>query len=334
MRALGHEVVPWTSTRCTRWPTCSTTAPGWPSAMPWCRSCWTASPRRWTRPCARSSSQHAGRPPPTPSRPVPAARSPARAAQPVAQGRCADGAHRAAPPALCRLDADPLRVNAPRALHQLRQPAGLVRAVAAGRLRRRPALWRELHRPRRRTWRWRALASTGRRRRRPAGGRATGQRRMPQSLRQVPASEPWLPLAVVGAHLTGMPLNAQLLDRGATLIEATTPPPATASTPCPAPCPKAGPGARGRWRQRRRCHRHRSLGRAAAAPGLAAGPHPTAARSWQPGAVRWPLGPWLHLRGPCPAGCGRHHALRRLGAFLAAGSTMPLHSTLQPTPVS
>ncbi|MDR9498610.1 MAG: allophanate hydrolase [Hydrogenovibrio sp.] len=31
----------------------------------------------------------------------------------------------------------------------------------------------------------------------------------------------WIPLAVVGAHLTGFPLNQQLLDRGATLIETT-----------------------------------------------------------------------------------------------------------------
>ena len=31
-----------------------------------------------------------------------------------------------------------------------------------------------------------------------------------------------LPLAVVGAHLSGLPLNGQLLERGATLIEATT----------------------------------------------------------------------------------------------------------------
>jgi len=37
-----------------------------------------------------------------------------------------------------------------------------------------------------------------------------------------PASEPLLPLAVVGAHLSGLPLNGQLLERGATLVEATT----------------------------------------------------------------------------------------------------------------
>jgi allophanate hydrolase len=37
-----------------------------------------------------------------------------------------------------------------------------------------------------------------------------------------PASEPTLALAVVGAHLSGMPLNGQLTERSATLREATT----------------------------------------------------------------------------------------------------------------
>jgi allophanate hydrolase len=37
-----------------------------------------------------------------------------------------------------------------------------------------------------------------------------------------PASEPALALAVVGAHLSGLPLNGQLLERGATLLETTT----------------------------------------------------------------------------------------------------------------
>ena len=38
---------------------------------------------------------------------------------------------------------------------------------------------------------------------------------------QRPATEAVLPVAVVGAHLSGLPLNGQLLERGATLIEAT-----------------------------------------------------------------------------------------------------------------
>ncbi|MBX3603750.1 MAG: allophanate hydrolase [Piscinibacter sp.] len=37
-----------------------------------------------------------------------------------------------------------------------------------------------------------------------------------------PRSEPVLPIAVVGAHLSGLPLNGQLNERGATLLEATT----------------------------------------------------------------------------------------------------------------
>jgi allophanate hydrolase len=38
----------------------------------------------------------------------------------------------------------------------------------------------------------------------------------------LPATEAVLPLAVVGAHLSGLPLNGQLLARGATLLDATT----------------------------------------------------------------------------------------------------------------
>jgi allophanate hydrolase len=37
-----------------------------------------------------------------------------------------------------------------------------------------------------------------------------------------PQHEPVLPIAVVGAHLSGLPLNGQLLERGAVLLEATT----------------------------------------------------------------------------------------------------------------
>jgi len=37
-----------------------------------------------------------------------------------------------------------------------------------------------------------------------------------------PATAPTLPIAVVGAHLSGLPLNGQLTERGATLREATT----------------------------------------------------------------------------------------------------------------
>jgi allophanate hydrolase len=42
------------------------------------------------------------------------------------------------------------------------------------------------------------------------------------SLLRGPATEPTLPLAVVGAHLSGLPLNGQLVERGATMVQATT----------------------------------------------------------------------------------------------------------------
>jgi allophanate hydrolase len=45
---------------------------------------------------------------------------------------------------------------------------------------------------------------------------------LPSALPQPqPITEPTLPIAVVGAHLAGLPLNGQLLERGATLREAT-----------------------------------------------------------------------------------------------------------------
>jgi len=52
------------------------------------------------------------------------------------------------------------------------------------------------------------------------GRRWSGQRQVPPLLRE-PATEPTLALAVVGAHLSGLPLNGQLLERGATLLETT-----------------------------------------------------------------------------------------------------------------
>lgn len=58
-----------------------------------------------------------------------------------------------------------------------------------------------------------ALADAGRR-----WSGATAQ----ASLLRRPASVPTLALAVVGAHLSGLPLNGQLLERGATLVESTT----------------------------------------------------------------------------------------------------------------
>jgi allophanate hydrolase len=51
---------------------------------------------------------------------------------------------------------------------------------------------------------------------------APGAQTLPPPSPPTPATEAVLPIAVVGAHLSGLPLNGQLLERGATLIEATT----------------------------------------------------------------------------------------------------------------
>jgi allophanate hydrolase len=50
---------------------------------------------------------------------------------------------------------------------------------------------------------------------------ATGAAFLTAAPQAWPATEPVLPLAVVGAHLSGLPLNGQLLERGATLAQAT-----------------------------------------------------------------------------------------------------------------
>lgn len=71
-----------------------------------------------------------------------------------------------------------------------------------------------------------ALARWGRRWQR-AGGLALGATdgapgpQRPEPVRW-PASEPTLQVAVVGAHLSGLPLNGQLTERGARLLQATT----------------------------------------------------------------------------------------------------------------
>jgi allophanate hydrolase len=60
---------------------------------------------------------------------------------------------------------------------------------------------------------WAALADQ------PLG--ATGRRGAARPAALAPATEPVLPLAVVGAHLSGLPLNRQLTELGATLLAAT-----------------------------------------------------------------------------------------------------------------
>ena len=55
----------------------------------------------------------------------------------------------------------------------------------------------------------------------PAPLGATGRAWAPAGWHLDPAEEPALPIAVVGAHLSGLPLNGQLVERGARLVEAT-----------------------------------------------------------------------------------------------------------------
>ncbi len=51
---------------------------------------------------------------------------------------------------------------------------------------------------------------------------ATGAAKTTDAAAPWPASAPTLPIVVVGAHLSGLPLNPQLTERGATLLDATT----------------------------------------------------------------------------------------------------------------
>jgi allophanate hydrolase len=53
------------------------------------------------------------------------------------------------------------------------------------------------------------------------GQRWLGEGTTPRALRR-PLAEASMPIAVVGAHLSGLPLNGQLRERGAALVEATT----------------------------------------------------------------------------------------------------------------
>jgi allophanate hydrolase len=66
--------------------------------------------------------------------------------------------------------------------------------------------------------RWQSLAQQ------PLG--ATGRAYAPHTPARWPAAEALLPIAVVGAHLQGLPLNGQLTERGAVLLQATTTAPA------------------------------------------------------------------------------------------------------------
>lgn len=80
-----------------------------------------------------------------------------------------------------------------------------------------------------RAWQDRLLADLGHRwqQARPWTGGATGRAlSLPSSRTNLTAMTETLTVAVVGAHLTGMPLNTQLTERGATLLESTVTAPA------------------------------------------------------------------------------------------------------------
>ncbi len=145
------------------------------------------------------------------------------------------------------------------------------------------------------------IAAGGARRGAGSASAAAGWARAPRagccSARRPP--QPTLPIAVVGAHLSGLPLNGQLLERGATLRESTRTAPDyrlyRAARHAPA---QARPAA---LRRRRRGHRASRSGTCrwpqvgsflalvpcAAGPGLA-------------GAGRRPLRARLPVRGACP----------------------------------
>ena len=116
-------------------------------------------------------------------------------------------------PRFDEVDADPLGVNARLGTYTnfVNLLGWCALALPAGMTARRAALRRDLHRPGARTTRrWLDF-----------GRRWQGARRPRRCRSATPATAPTLPIAVVGAHLSGLPLNGQLLERGATLREAT-----------------------------------------------------------------------------------------------------------------
>jgi len=56
----------------------------------------------------------------------------------------------------------------------------------------------------------------------PLGRRLRPPRAADSALAALPAAAPTLPVAVVGAHLAGMPLHGQLVERGCRFVERTT----------------------------------------------------------------------------------------------------------------
>ena len=219
-----------TSRRCTRSPTLLYDGPvGRRAPRRGARRCWPRSPRRSTRRCARSSTRARGyqrdrRLP----RPVRAARRAARAARALAAGRPADGADRARPPAprrgRCRPDrrqraarhSTPTSSTCSAGARWRCRPASRADGLPFGVTFIAPRGARRRARALRRALAARARAAARRDRRAAAAARA----HEPLAGAGRPA-RPTLPIAVVGAHLRGLPLNGQLTERGAALREAT-----------------------------------------------------------------------------------------------------------------
>lgn len=63
-------------------------------------------------------------------------------------------------------------------------------------------------------WQWEARAAL------PLGARLRDPSADDRALRDLPAAAPTLPIAVVGAHLSGMPLHRQIVERGCRLVAA------------------------------------------------------------------------------------------------------------------
>ena len=99
---------------------------------------------------------------------------------------------------------------------------------------------------------WQALAAQ------PLGATGRAWQLPADTLLRQPASEPVLPIAVVGAHLSGLPLNHQLTDLGATLIQAAQSAPAYRLYALPGTrSQRPGPAHGGREAQRK-CYKNSS----------------------------------------------------------------------------
>ena len=254
-RELGHSAG---ATRlraaASRWPRCSTRAPGWPSGTAPCASCWPSAARGSGPDTVRHVIARAiGLSATDDLRgAVPAARTAAPQLRtlwqqvdvlmvPTAPGH----------PRFAEVDADPVGVNARLGTYTnfVNLLGWCALALPAGSHADRPALRRDLHRRgRRRRRRWLDLAR-----------RWQGWTAAPAAAAAAPstvAASRTLPIAVVGAHLSGLPLNGQLLERGAMLRESTRTAPAYRllraarhrARPSPACCawPTAAPPSRSR----------------------------------------------------------------------------------------